>query len=42
VLIVPAYRLYKTKDRFEAITLFTRASYYPPALLVVAVVQGLL
>jgi 4-hydroxybenzoate polyprenyltransferase len=42
LLIVPAYRLYKTKDRFEAITLFNRASYYPPALLVVAVVQSLL
>ena len=42
LLIVPAYRLYKTRDRVNAINLFNRASYYPLALLVVTAIQCLL
>jgi len=33
LLIVPAYRLYRTKDRRHALALFNRASFYPVALL---------
>jgi len=32
-LIVPAYRLYRTKEGLHALSLFNRASYYPLALL---------
>ena len=32
-LIMPAFRLYKTKQRKEAMALFNKASYYPLALL---------
>lgn len=39
LLILPAYRLYKTRDRIEAINLFNKASYYPLALSVVAAIQ---
>ncbi len=42
LLITPAYRLYKTRDRVEAISLFNRASYYPLALLMVTAIQCLL
>jgi 4-hydroxybenzoate polyprenyltransferase len=34
-LLAPAYRLYKSKDPLDALTLFNRASYYPLALLTV-------
>jgi 4-hydroxybenzoate polyprenyltransferase len=34
LLILPAYRLYRTKDRREAAYLFNRASYYPLLMLV--------
>ena len=37
-LIVPALRLYKIKERNNAMALFNRASYYPLALLLVMVV----
>jgi 4-hydroxybenzoate polyprenyltransferase len=38
-LIVPALRLYKIKERKNAMALFNRASYYPLALLLVMVVK---
>jgi 4-hydroxybenzoate polyprenyltransferase len=33
LLVVPGYRLYRTKDRRHALALFNRASFYPVALL---------
>jgi 4-hydroxybenzoate polyprenyltransferase len=33
LLLLPAYRLYQSLDRIDAMALFNRASYYPPALL---------
>ncbi|HPD61471.1 MAG TPA: UbiA family prenyltransferase, partial [Thermodesulfobacteriota bacterium] len=38
-LLLPAYRLYKTKASQEAANLFNRASYYPAVVLVVLVVS---
>ena len=38
LLILPAYRLYQTKDRPKAINLFNKASYYPPALFLVVAI----
>ena len=35
LLILPAYRLYMTKQRDDALTLFRKASYYPLACLIV-------
>lgn len=35
LLLIPAYRLLRTRQRSQASTLFNRASYYPLALLVV-------
>lgn len=40
LLIVPALRLFQTKDRDEASTLFNRASYYP-CILLIFVLSGL-
>jgi 4-hydroxybenzoate polyprenyltransferase len=42
LLIAPAWRLYKTRERVEAINLFNRASYYPFALLVLVAIRCLL
>jgi len=39
LLLFPAYRLYKTKERIHALVLFNRASYYPLALLVVIIIS---
>ena len=39
LLFIPAYRLYKSKDRHDAMGLFNRASYYPLVLLVAAVTR---
>jgi 4-hydroxybenzoate polyprenyltransferase len=39
LLLIPAYRLYKTKKRLHAQALFNRASYYPLALLLVVMVK---
>lgn len=36
LLILPALRLYRTRDRDEAAALFNRASYYPFVLLIIA------
>jgi 4-hydroxybenzoate polyprenyltransferase len=41
-LLLPAYKLYKTRDRFHAAALFNRASYYPLALLVVVAFRSIL
>ena len=35
LLLIPAYRLFKTRQRSQASILFNRASYYPLALLVI-------
>ncbi len=35
LLLLPGYRLFKTRQRSQALILFNRASYYPLALLVV-------
>ena len=40
-LFVPAYELYKTRDRFHAAALFNRASYYPLALLAVVTFRSI-
>ncbi len=39
LLVWPAYRLYTRHDRALAMQLFNRASYFPPALLVVVLVK---
>ena len=39
LLLLPAYRLYKTKASQEAANLFSRASYYPAAMLLVLMVS---
>jgi 4-hydroxybenzoate polyprenyltransferase len=41
-LILPALRLYKTKERRYAMALFNRASYYPLSLLVVMVLKRII
>jgi 4-hydroxybenzoate polyprenyltransferase len=38
LLLIPAYRLYRTKDRNQALALFNRASYYPLALLAATII----
>jgi 4-hydroxybenzoate polyprenyltransferase len=42
LLMLPAYRLYRTKDRRKAISLFNKASYYPPALFLAVAIHHLL
>ncbi|UCG05128.1 MAG: UbiA family prenyltransferase [Desulfobacterales bacterium] len=42
LLLFPAIKLHKTKDRDQAMALFNKASYYPLALLVVVVIQLLI
>jgi 4-hydroxybenzoate polyprenyltransferase len=42
LLIHPALRLYRGKTRSQAIGLFNRASYYPPALLLVVLARTVL
>jgi 4-hydroxybenzoate polyprenyltransferase len=39
LLLVPAYRLYKTRERADALTLFKWASYYPVACLILVVIR---
>jgi 4-hydroxybenzoate polyprenyltransferase len=41
VLIIPAFRLYKTNSPSEASALFNRASYYPLGMLIVVIVSFL-
>jgi 4-hydroxybenzoate polyprenyltransferase len=38
LLLLPAYRLYRTGDRRQAMILFNRASYYPLTLLLLVIV----
>lgn len=33
LLLLPGYRLYRSRDRADAMALFNRASWYPPAML---------
>ena len=42
LLLLPALKLYKTKDRAYAMPLFNNASYFPLALLVVVVLKLLI
>ena len=42
LLLLPAVKLYRTRKRTDAMRLFNRASYYPLALLIVAVVNTLM
>ena len=39
LLILPAYRLFKTRQRGDALTLFGKASYYPLACLILVTVR---
>jgi 4-hydroxybenzoate polyprenyltransferase len=39
LLLLPAYRLYKTRERQNALTLFKRASYYPLACLILVTIR---
>ncbi len=39
LLLLPAYRLYRTRSRTDAMALFNRASYYPPAMLLLIIVR---
>ncbi len=40
LLLIPAYRLYRTKERIEALALFNSASYYPLTLLAAVVIAA--
>lgn len=40
-LLVPAYRLHKTRDRLRAAALFNRASFYPLALLIMIALRSI-
>lgn len=42
LLLLPAYRLYRTRERQDALTLFKRASYYPLACLILVTVRILI
>jgi len=42
LLLIPGYRLYKTKASREAARLFSRASYYPFTMLIVVMLSVLL
>jgi len=39
LLLLPAYRLYKTRERQDALTLFKRASYYPLACFILVTIR---
>ena len=42
LLLLPAYRLYKTRERQDALTLFRKASYYPLACLILVATRTLI
>jgi 4-hydroxybenzoate polyprenyltransferase len=42
LLLMPGYRLVRTRQRFDALVLFNRASYYPLALLMLVAVDTLI
>lgn len=39
LLLVPGWRLFQSRDRVDAMALFNRASYYPPAMLALIVLR---
>jgi 4-hydroxybenzoate polyprenyltransferase len=39
LLLLPAYRLYRSEERRHAMVLFNRASYYPLTLLLIVFVK---
>ena len=39
LLLLPAYRLYRSRARTDAMALFNRASYYPPVMLCLVVLR---
>jgi len=39
LLLIPAFRLYRTKTRLQALVLFNMASYYPLAVLVIVLIS---
>jgi hypothetical protein len=39
LLLLPAYRLFKTRQRGDALTLFRKASYYPLTCLILVTVR---
>jgi 4-hydroxybenzoate polyprenyltransferase len=39
LLLWPAYRLYKSRERQDALNLFKNASYYPPACLILVAIR---
>jgi 4-hydroxybenzoate polyprenyltransferase len=41
-LLLPAIKLYMTRDRTAALALFNRASYYPAAILVIVIVASMI
>ena len=41
LLLLPAYRLYKTRERRDALSLFGKASYYPLACLILVSIRAL-
>jgi 4-hydroxybenzoate polyprenyltransferase len=41
LLLIPAYRLFRTKERSDALALFKKASFYPLALLIVVAIKTL-
>jgi len=42
LLLLPAYRLYRTRERQDALTLFKRASYYPLVCLILVSIRILI
>lgn len=42
LLLTPAVKLYKTKERREVMTLFNKASYYPVCLLAIVTIKSML
>jgi 4-hydroxybenzoate polyprenyltransferase len=42
LLLLPALKLFKTRERSQAMLLFNKASYYPLALLLIVLVKIML
>lgn len=42
LLLIPAFRLYRTKSRDDAMMLFNKSSYYPVALLITVLLNNML
>jgi 4-hydroxybenzoate polyprenyltransferase len=41
-LLLPALKLNKSRNRAQAMALFNKASYYPPALLMIVLIKILI